>query len=449
MSISVEELLAEMEPELCPLMVGTPTRYSPTIDPRCIRLPEYDLANRDLLPPLGSTWDAEKRQQNAVIAQLPRRLQRLVRRVRQTHFRQTLLDIINVEVRCLAAADGRVFQFQETAYEPSVDLRKYWSTIADNSVITRRLYDEAKTKTAQAAYDQTWFAARAPQEFSPVKELPFDGRMEAASWAGLTTRTLPHRPPEGLLLAIAKWFWRRHGNAPEKSLLVLDWGAGNSPFSRALVVTNPSVVPADVSDMTFEVETAKKVHGERRWIAETETTDGIWVDEVEMMGEPSEVPIVRHRYAASASSDRYDLLLVQLPPPCVARGGHRDWHKDRGSSEVARVLLPDLGRLGPRRWKASVTRILPTLCSAMADAGDIVVLVPLFCVGTTEPLEATESVVAAVTGAGLTTSRMVKVTQPSSAECWMCLVASQSGVEARHDAYLDEDPTSLLRELEA
>jgi len=437
----VDALLAELAPDLSPRQVGRASTCSPEIRVGRVWRPLEEPGYTDLLPLPGSEWTHERRKQDVILGQLPPRLQKLVRKVRNTHYRGTVLDAIGDAVRRLAAEDDRILSFEGAAYEPSLDLHRLRPVLARDPQFTSKLFRLAKRQVAQGAYSRTWLTSTHSFELPRILDLPPGSSGSFRSWTGLTLKPLRHRPPEGLLLALAQRFWIRVGPTPESTRLVLDWGAGNSPFARALVATNPKVVRPEQDEMTWDevasAEDAKKVLGERRWYLERRThAPRVQMDEVELMGEPSDVPIIRFRDSVPRSH-HYDQVLIQLPPPCEGRGGYRDRHKDRIETEARQVRLADLGRLGPQRWKASVRRLLPGLLGRLREGGEIAILIPQFRVGSREAFTPAAMVEGLVVSSGLSVERTIRIEQDEASEGWVCILASRKPCSPSADPEID------------
>src|SRR5690606_37966179 len=149
-------------------------------------------------------------------------------------------------------------------------------------------------------------------------------------------------------------------------------------------------------DEVLDVEQSLKYPGEDIWHLERKVAKSrLLVDEVEIMGEPSTVPTVRYR-SETPLGDRYRHLVIQLPPPCIGRGGYRDTDKDRGHRGTDEDKLTDIGRMGSKRWKKSLKRLLRKLLQLLDRSGEAFVVVPMFMVGSAEhfdPMDVVRSII--------------------------------------------------------
>lgn len=147
-----DALLEEMDDDLGPSCVGTSAVLTPEVS---IGAPSGDLeplAWEDVMPPLGSEWDIERRRQKALLRQMPRWLRRMIQRIRTTHHRQILIDEVVYEAVRRA---GKLDRLTETrlpedsvtlgrAYIPAVDLRSILVSLGRDDSFMRHIYAASK-----------------------------------------------------------------------------------------------------------------------------------------------------------------------------------------------------------------------------------------------------------------------------------------------------------------
>lgn len=433
----LEHEFESIRPPIAPSVV-TPdfwTTRNPTPDGR-------DPAERSwehILPPPASEWAAERRHQQVLVKKLPRAIRKLIRRISNTHQREQVIDFVLCGLRRRAARQRRIFEttapdevrtvlHPARIYVPGIDLEELARGMATDGQFMLRLFKHVKSVKRHARQVNAWIGGQLPEDL-PRVHLPSAGKARVADWLGLVIAPLPYHPPEGLLLGLAQGFWRRARIQVHRALRVLDWGAGNSPFTRALVAVNPSVLPRepqhDETDAATPSPTAAK-HDDSRLI----------VDEVDVLGDAPEFTFV-NRTSAIPGGRAYDFILVQLPPPCSTRGGHRDRHKGLHSGKRGQVRLRDLGRLGIRRWSTSAPRVVRNILEDAPGSENVAVLVPLFEVGAApdqshqeQVMAAVQSIQEALRGAGLRITHDFETGSAESAEQWQCVVASRGALSS-------------------
>jgi hypothetical protein len=394
-----------------------------------------------LMPLPAGEWDAERRTQRLLLRMQPHRLRRIVLRVFNTHHRGALLDLITDEVRRRAAERNRLFVtiaeeevlqvlYRPRTYVPGPDEEKILREMAEDGSFLLRLFKLAKATTRQARAINMWTSPLGAVDAGQVR-LPRAGAVEPEAIVGLVATPLPHRPPEGLLLGLAQRFWTLGKRMrPQR---VLDWGAGNSAFTAALLATSSPRRPS-VSDTKATV----KEHN-------------FTVDEVDVLGDsPPESSFVSRSHSVPRGRV-YDFVLIQLPPPCANRGGHRDRHKGLSAGRSHQERLRDLGRLGIARWRASAPRLVRRVLESVSKVSAVSVLVPLFEVGAPPDnarpalLETRASIVEILRCTGLVVTHDFETHGHASRERWSCLIASESGGGCGGDPEDDEEIEELLR----
>lgn len=397
-----------------------------------------------LMPTPESEWSAERRQQQVMVKRLPRRLKKLVERARTTHLRGQLVDAVTAELSRRAAASDRLFKtsaadephdliYRPRIYTAGIDVDRTLSKMARDNGFMLRLYKEARQGKKHARLFSLWVKGPVPVDL-PSIALPWSGQGVFETSIGLTVAQLPHRPPEGLLVALAQHFWRarvRGGGGGEDggggTRRVLDWGAGNSPFARALVGTNPDFFAIEHEGDGDDVGT----------LISSKSQPEFEADEVDVLGEAPELAFVSRAFEIQKGRS-YTFALVQLPPPCATRGGYRDRCKGPHAGREGQAGLRDLGRLGPKQWSKSAPRILRRVLKALRRSSQIAVVVPLFEVGGSgqncrEFLEMVSLVREVLSEGGLPVTHDFEVAASESSEKWHCLVASK-GAAARRPA---------------
>jgi hypothetical protein len=405
-----------------------------------------------LMPPPEGEWSAERRQQHLIVRKLPRKMRRLVTRIRNTHQRGQLVAFVIDELTRRASEQDRVLEtspgtelegilYTPRIYTPGIDVESLVRSMALDSGFMLQLFKMAKAVKKHARDMNTWGGCPLPEGL-PQLTLPGSGKITLPAWLGLTLAPLPHRPPEGLLLGLAQLFWIRVGIDTPRSLRVVDWGAGNSPFTRALAAVNPKVLPG-------------RPAGDDEVCSDPEVK--IKVDEVDVLGDAPEFTFAS-RVVAVPARVSYDFVLIQLPPPCSTRGGYRDRHKGLPSGTNGQAQLRDLGRLGIRRWSGSTSRIVQGILKGTRKSRDAAVLFPLFEVGAPssdtvpEPMsKVLHSVKEALHEAGLTVTHDVEVSSTESCERWRCLIASSgksaAWVRGSAEIEIEVEIEALLRAL--
>jgi hypothetical protein len=385
-----------------------------------------------LMPPPENEWSAEWRQQQLIIKRLPSKLWRLVTRVTNTHQRGQIIAFVVDELTRRARAQDRLIEttpsteiggilYTPRVYTPGVDVEGIALEMASDSRFMLRLLKMTKAVKKRARDMNTWGECPLP-ECLPHVDLPASGTLAVPTWLGLTVAPLRHRPPEGLLLGLAQFFWSSVGMDTRRSLRVMDWGAGNSPFTRALATVNPQVLPGR-PEGDDEVRSAPEVK--------------IKVDEVDVLGDAPEFTFVNRVVAVPANAN-YDVVLIQLPPPCSTRGGYRDRHKGFPSGTNGQARLRDLGRLGIKRWSNAAPRIVRRLLNATRKCRYAAVLFPLFEVNAPwsdtaneHMAEVLQCVRGALCEASVTVTHDLEVSSTESCERWRCLIASSSKTTSR------------------
>jgi hypothetical protein len=440
----VDEDLEQLLASELPLPAARPSVTTP--DVWRLSIPPWrardatDQSWEHLMPLPAGEWDAERRTQRLLLKMLPHRLRRVVLRVFNTHHRGGLLDLITDEVRRRAAERDRLFVtiaeeevlqvlYRPRTYVPSPDEDMILREMAEDGGFRLRLFKLAKATTKQARGINTWTSPLGAVEPLQVR-LPRAGIVRLEGALGLVTTPLPHRPPEGLLVGLAQRFWTLGKRMrPQR---VLDWGAGNSAFTAALLATSAST-PCSPADTEAKVQ-------ERPFT----------VDEIEVLGDsPADSPFVSRTHSIPRGR-AYDFVLIQLPPPCANRGGYRDRHKGLFAGRSHQERLRDLGRLGLARWIASAPRLVRRILESVGTAGSLAILVPLFEVAPPDEarpalLEARASIVEILRCMGVAVTHDFETARDEALEPWSCLVASKTGGGCVDDAEEDETIEEILR----
>jgi hypothetical protein len=409
----------------------TRSTYTPDFWPAREDTPPRDETERTwhhLLPAPDSEWDAERRQQQATLKLLPRRIRRAVTRVRSTYLRGAILELATNELLRRATNHDRLFETHASSeltevlrapldYVPSPDAERLVREMEHDSAFMLRIFKAAKALIRQARMLNAWSSGRLPSSLPKVR-IPRSRPREFETWCGLTLTPLPHRPPEGLLVGLARRCWGRVKHRAGRPVYIMDWGAGNSPFTVALLA-------AKLATDSEEVVSHRRRQRRR-------TRDWLFIDEVDTLGDaPPELSFVRRTHAIPR--DRvHDYVVMQLPPPCATRGGYRDRHKDLSTGEPGQSRLRDLGRLGVRRWSSSAPRVVHKVLAAAVGCGEVSLLVPLFTVGVPSGHEGSRSLSTVVDelrgvvrAAGLTITHDVAVESGGSGERWICIIAAR------------------------
>jgi hypothetical protein len=408
--------------------------------PRCGTQNPTQQSWEHLMPPPTSEWDAERREQRLHLKMLPRRLRRIVSRVFNTHHRGALLDLITNEVQGRAAERGRLFEtiaeeellqiiYHPRDYVPGPDEETILREMAEDGAFRLRLFKLAKATTKQARAINTWTSRLGAVDPLQVR-LPRAGIVRLEEALGLVATPLPHRPPEGLLIGLAQRFWTLGRMRPQR---VLDWGAGNSAFTAALLATSSPRHPS--------------VSGTKATVKEHTFT----VDEVDVLGDsPPESSFVSRSHSVPRGRV-YDFVLIQLPPPCANRGGYRDRHKGLFAGRNHQERLRDLGRLGLARWITSAPRLVRCVLESVGPMGSLAILVPLFEVAAppneARPalLEAHAAIVEILRCMGVAVTHDFETPGQEALEPWSCLIASKPGGGCVDDAEDDEAIEEILR----
>jgi hypothetical protein len=421
---------ATTTPDFCRKWGGRAERQSP-----------LERSWEQLMPPPTSEWDAERREQRLFLKMLPHRLRRVVNRVFNTHHRGALLDLITDELGRRAAERGRVFEtvsegddvvplYEPRAYVPGCDHETILREMAEDGGFLLRLFKLAKATARQARAINMWTSPLGAVDAGQVR-LPRAGAVELEAIVGLVATPLPHRPPEGLLIGLAQRFWGLGERM--RAQRVLDWGAGNSAFTAALLSTSASA-PCSPADA--------EAQGEERPFT---------VDEIEVLGDsPPECPFVSRSHSAPRGRV-YDFVLIQLPPPCANRGGYRDRCKGLFAGRSNQERLRDLGRLGLARWIPSAPRLVRGILESVEAVGSLAILVPLFEVAAPRGearsalLEARASIVEILQCMGVAVTHDFETPGHEALEPWSCLVASMTGGGCVDDAEDDQTIEEILR----
>src|SRR5690606_22635132 len=125
-----------------------------------------------------------------------------IRRVHSTHYQAILLDHVEERVLRLSATDQSLMDFDGLHYHPTTKLRTYWNQLARDEHFVGQLRRLASSILRQAAFDRIWL-----REEDMAVETNHRARLDSGTfktWAGLSVQPLLHRPPEGLLLALAR-----------------------------------------------------------------------------------------------------------------------------------------------------------------------------------------------------------------------------------------------------
>jgi hypothetical protein len=347
----------------------TRSAYTPDFWPAREATPTRDETERTwhhLMPAPESEWDAERRHQQAILKLLPRRVRRAVTRVRSTYLRGAVLDLATNELLRRAAKHDRLLETHAAdeilevlraplGYVPAPDAEKLAREMGQDNAFMLRLFKTAKASARRARMLNTWSSRSFPSDLPRIR-IPRSRTLQVEAWIGLTETPLQHRPPEGLLVAIAQRCVAANGRRTAWPLNVLDWGAGNSPFTMALLGVKASKGKGEAS--------LSERCGWRH------TKEWLCVDEVDTLGDaPPDLPFVRRTHAVWREKI-YDYVVLQLPPPCATRGGYRDRFKELPAGKTGQVRLRDLGRLGAHRWAKSAPRVVQSVLAATATGSE-------------------------------------------------------------------------------
>lgn len=295
---------------------------------------------------------------------LPRALRRPLKRLRTVMLQQKYMDLLREESVRRASVRGAYLETTGglteagVGYIPRIEADEIYREIcADGQFMgqVRKALRQLKREFSMKAF---WNDEPGRNLRRKVELTAFEPNVVRGAW-GLVVKSLPHAPPEDALLVIARKFWQRHGKNTSKKK-VLNWGAGNSPLSWALLGTNRSVLEREVQrDSALEDKAPNRI---------------VEIDEVEVIGTLCQAPGVTSRSKTVPQGRNYDLVSIALPPPTHGKGGYRLQH-----AEEKYHPGKDLGRMSPQKWLQSLSKVLKRPLAAGSDI--VTILVPRFELG--------------------------------------------------------------------
>ena len=322
-----------------------------------------------ILPTLGCGFAFQRMAAKARLRELPDPLRRIVGKLRTDVLRLQVLDQIEARVEHEAIEAcvhknvmGWVGDLSATPYVPAIRRRQILRLLASKREFVQGAQELVTETLRQGHVHHVWRTWPRPlPRRLPVTKLSASGIVTVESWAGLGAETLPETAPEGLLVLLARRVWRPHrgqqgSRRNERSLgWILHAGAQASTFTLALMATAPEGL---------------------RWE----------VCELDNVGEPLSIPWIRWRShelpakadAAAIELKPFKVAFVHVPPPGSNANQLRNRAKDLASPphEDEQRRLPDVGRLGPRKWKTKLRASLKEAIKSLHTPGELFLLLP-------------------------------------------------------------------------
>lgn len=331
----------------------------------------------DILPEPASEFAFQHAKVKARLRELPEPLHGIVRKVRTDFLRLTALDRIEARIvheameagvhKSVVAWAGAI---DTTWHIPAIRRRQILRSLAGDHDFVRHVRDLVTETLEQGHVHHVWRDWPRPlPKMLPATKLPSKGSVTVESWVGLGAETLPETAPEGLLVLIARRVWRpyrgqRGVRREERSLgWILHAGALASTFTLALMATAPAGLGWDIC-------------------------------ELDTVGEPLSIPWIRWRShelptksgAADMKLEPFRVAFLHVPPPGVHANQIRNRAKDLAAPphEEQQRRLPDLGRLGPRKWRKELRAHIKAVFKSLHISAELFLLLPR-AVRTTRP----------------------------------------------------------------
>ncbi len=312
------------------------------------------VVGRILLGGGDSTCGFERTLLKARLTELPQALWGTVRRLQKPFLALQVLDFIEAHVCDLARKDGAFVVASSPNlpgsrwYVPAIHRRQYLKCLGGDPAFVAGIATRVRA-AIRLAHEAAVFASwphHLPKDLPACQPNPH-GLWLCASWLGLAQRSIAEDLPEAALVGTSQRLW--DGLPPSKRpAQVLHWGALSSNLTVALMGTRP--------------RSARRLH----------------VHEVETLGQPQALSWVRSRsHELPAQPETFEAIVCHLPPPGDGANQWRNRYKDLGTFGDAERHLPDMGRLGPRKWKKARRRLLTDLAKRLGPAAELVVFHPV------------------------------------------------------------------------
>jgi hypothetical protein len=306
----------------------------------------------DLVAPPGEINDARSLERK--VRRLPTVLRRPIDSLRTTWHREHLFELVEKEVRIRAGlgkfeeitVPGEIFT---QAYLPEIHRREALQAVAADGKFVHLLEKEAVRLKADGHVVRLFGSLPRALPALPACLVPQGNVWRAESWLGLANSSMPESIPEEVVAALAQRTLLRcppqGGKGYAATRRLLHWGALHSTLAAALIATAP----------------------ERRDVA---------VYEVDTVGQTPALPSVQWRSVALPANVRFDLALVHLPPPGVDANNIRNRYKNLAMPAGTEAHIEDIGRLGPRKWRRQVHKLLREILSKVVSGGEVALVLP-------------------------------------------------------------------------
>ncbi len=330
---------------------------------------EDDEAVLDILPDPPNEFAFQHTEVKARLRELPEPLHGIVRKLRTDFLRLQVLDRIEARIvheameagvhKSVIAWAGAI---DTTWHIPAIRRHQILRSLAGNPKFVQEVKDLVSDTLKQGHVHHVWRSWPRPlPKRLPVTKLPSKGSVTVESWVGLGAESLTETAPEGLLVLLARRVWRPYRGQggvrrEERSLgWILHAGALASTFTLALIATAPAGLGWDIC----ELDTA---------------------------GEPLSIPWIRWRShelptksgAADMKLEPFKVAFLHVPPPGVHANQIRNRAKDLAAPphEEQQRRLPDLGRLGPRKWRKELRAHIKEVIKSLDISGELFLLLP-------------------------------------------------------------------------
>lgn len=290
----------------------------------------------------------------AGIRRLPSPLRTLFSKLKDQSHRSTLLETLETEVRQRAGIENTKYldvpgDIFKRPYVSEVHRRAALSRMAKDTRFVASLQQEITRVKHDGHLVNTYGGPPRLASQLPDSEIPRVSPWKAESWLGLATSSLPESLPEEVAVALAQRAWRRFrnwGRYRRPAGRVLHWGALNGTFSLAL----QSLAPKGMTLAIDEVDTVGQEQS-RSWKGQRSS-------------------------ALHEAQVNYDVIVAHVPPPGDGANQIRNHYKDLASWTSQDRQLEDLGRLGPRKWRRALQRVLTELASRLNADGELSLILP-------------------------------------------------------------------------
>lgn len=360
---AVTELLASDFEQVGARVSASPTRFIdeiPLITPWSAPVLSLELELEhligagvlDVAPPNAEITAAHDLKRK--LRRLPKALRRRVELLRTTWHRAHLADLIELELQVRVepstfrdiAIPGELLMH---SYVPEIHRRVALRALAADASFLRDLDDEASKVKADGHLVRLFGGTPRALPKLTSCEVPQEGVWKAESWVGLAMSSMPEAIPEEVVVALAQRTLSRYPRRTVRrkglSQRILHWGAMHSTFSVALT----AVAPGRSDIETYEVDT---------------------------LGQAQSVPCVKWRSNALPRDVRFDLALVHLPPPGEQANNIRARYKDLADPAGSELHLADIGRLGPRKWRIRLFKVLREILGRVQLSGEVALVLP-------------------------------------------------------------------------